>query len=74
MGVYKRAKWYWIHDFVDGLEYRMALKARNWHEALKRHKEKLSAAGKAAKHSGRPQLPDGEVKPSALYQRARRQS
>lgn len=42
MSVYKRAKWYWMHDFVSGVEYRMALKTRNWQEALKVHKEKLS--------------------------------
>jgi hypothetical protein len=50
---------------------------RSWEARLKRYgvkklKQKLSAAGKAAKHSGRPRLPDSEVTPSALYQRARR--
>lgn len=50
---------------------------RSWKARLKRYgvrklKQKLSAAGKAAKHSGRPRLPDNKVKPSALYQRERR--
>ena len=31
-----------------------------------------SAAGKAAKNSGRPRLPDDQVTPIALYQRERR--
>jgi len=31
-----------MHDWVNGVEYRMALKTRNWQEALKRHKEKLN--------------------------------
>jgi len=42
MAVYKRGKWYWMHDFVNGVEYRMTLNTRNWQEALKRHKEKLN--------------------------------
>jgi hypothetical protein len=51
---------------------------RSWRARLKRYgvkklKQKLSAAGKAAKHSGRPRLPDDQVKPDALYQRARRE-
>jgi hypothetical protein len=51
---------------------------RSWRARLKRYgvkklKQQLSAAGKAAKHSGRPRLPDDQVKPSALYQRARRE-
>ena len=50
---------------------------RSWKARLKRYgirklKQKLSAAGKAAKRSGRPRLPDDQVKPDALYQRARR--
>jgi hypothetical protein len=50
---------------------------RSWKARLKRYgvlklKQKLSAAGKAAKHSGRPRLPDDQVKPNTLYQRARR--
>jgi hypothetical protein len=47
-------------------------KARKERYGLNKLKEQLSAAGKAAKHSGRPRLPDDQVKPSALYQRARR--
>jgi len=50
---------------------------RSWQARLKRYgvrklKQNLRAAGKAAKRSGRPRLPDSEVTPSALYQRARR--
>lgn len=50
---------------------------RSWKARLKRYgvrklKQKLSAAGKAAKHSGRPRLPDDQVKANTLYQRARR--
>src|SRR5262245_59537744 len=50
---------------------------RSWAARLKRYgitklKKKLSAAGKAAKHSGRPRLPDDQVKPNTLYQRQRR--
>jgi hypothetical protein len=50
---------------------------RSWKAKLKRYgvrklKQQLSAAGKAAKRSGRPRLPDSEVTPNALYQRARR--
>jgi hypothetical protein len=50
---------------------------RSWKARLKRYgirklKQKLSAAGKAAKGSGRPRLPDDQVKPNALYQRTRR--
>jgi hypothetical protein len=50
---------------------------RSWQARLKRYgvkklKQKLSAAGKAAKRSGRPRLPDSEVTANALYQRARR--
>ncbi len=50
---------------------------RSWKTRLKRYgvrklRQKLSAAGKAAKRSGRPRKPDSQVKPDALYQRARR--
>jgi hypothetical protein len=50
---------------------------RSYPARLKRYgakklKQQLSAAGKAAKHSGRPRLPDDQVKPNTLYQRARR--
>ncbi len=50
---------------------------RSWKARLKRYgvrklKRKLSAAGKAAKNSGRPRLPDDQVTPIALYQMARR--
>ena len=42
MSVYKRGKWYWMHDFVNGEQYRMTLGTRNWQEALRLHKEKLN--------------------------------
>ena len=42
MAVYKRGKWYWMHDFVNGVEYRMTLGTGNWQEARKVHKEKLN--------------------------------
>ncbi len=42
MAVCKRGKWYWMHDFVSGVEYRMALKTGDWREARKLHKEKLN--------------------------------
>ena len=53
---------------------------RSWQARLKRYgarklKAKLSAAGKAAARmgvSGRPRMPDDQVKPNTLYQRARR--
>lgn len=50
---------------------------RSWPARLKRYgikklKQQLSAAGKAAKRSGRPRLPDDQVKPNTLYQRERR--
>ena len=51
---------------------KLSWKARLKRYGVKKLKQKLSAAGKAAKHSGRPRLPDDQVKPDALYQRARR--
>jgi hypothetical protein len=49
----------------------------SWEAKLKRYgirqlKRQLSTAGKAAKNSGRPRLPDDQVTPIALYQRERR--
>ena len=51
---------------------------RSWQARLKRYgikklKQKLSAASKIAKRSGRPRLPDDQVKPNTLYQRERRE-
>lgn len=51
---------------------------RSWEARLKRYgvkklKQKLSAASKIAKRSGRPRLPDDQVKPNTLYQRGRRE-
>ena len=51
---------------------KLSWKARLKRYGIRKLKQKLSAAGKAAKHSGRPRLPDDQVKPDALYQRARR--
>jgi len=50
---------------------------RSWEARLKRHGRKkltqlMSVASKAAKRTGRPRLPDDEVKPNTLYQRERR--
>jgi hypothetical protein len=49
---------------------------RSWQSRLKKYGLKklramLGAAGK--KSPGRPRMPDDEVKPAALYQRARRE-
>ena len=66
----------------DDLRYAATLLGkRSWQERLKRYGEKqlrakLSAAGKTAAKtgaSGRPRLPDDQVKPGSLYQRERRQ-
>ena len=51
---------------------------RSWQARLEKYgikklKEKLGEAGKKATRSGRPRLPDDQVKPSTLYQRARRE-
>ena len=51
----------------------MSWKAKLKRFGIRQLKQKLSAAGKAAKNSGRPRLPDDQVKPSALYQRERRE-
>jgi hypothetical protein len=55
-----------------------ALGKLSWQVRLKRYglkklKQKLSAAGRTATHSGRPRMPDDQVKPNSLYQRARRE-
>jgi integrase len=42
MSLYKRAKWYWMHHFVNGVEYRLSLKTKNWQEAKRLEKEKLA--------------------------------
>lgn len=49
MAVYKRGKWYWMDDVVNGIRYRLPLKTTNWQEAKRLEKEKLAAisSGKA---------------------------
>jgi len=69
------------HTTDDNKDVNQAAKLlgkRSWKARVKRYgmkklKQKLSAAGKAAKHSGRPRLPDDQVTPGALYQRKRRE-
>jgi integrase len=41
--IYKRGKWYWMDDVVNGIRYREPLKTKNWQEAKQREKEELSA-------------------------------
>jgi len=41
--IYKRGKWFWMDDVVNGVRYREPLKTKNWQEAKKREKEELSA-------------------------------
>jgi hypothetical protein len=50
---------------------------RSWEARLKRFgprklRQLMSVASKAAKRTGRPRLPDDQVKPNTLYQRERR--
>ena len=50
---------------------------RSWQARKRRYGDKklkqlMSAAGRAAMRSGRPRLPDNQVKPNTLYQRERR--
>ena len=49
MSLFKRNKWYWMDDVVNGIRYRLPLKTTNWQEAKRLEKEKLSeiAEGKA---------------------------
>jgi hypothetical protein len=49
MSLFKRGKWYWMDDVVNGTRYRLPLKTTNWQEAKRLEKEKLSeiAEGKA---------------------------
>src|SRR5438552_8316750 len=46
--IYKRGKWYYMDDSVNGVRYREPLKTTNWQEALRLEKERLAeiAAGK----------------------------
>ncbi len=43
MATFKRGKWYWMDDVVNGLRYRLPLKTKNWQEALRKEKETLVA-------------------------------
>jgi len=57
LSVFKRGKWYWMDDQVNGVRYRLPLKTTNWQEALRREKEhltsiadgKISSAGSMAR-------------------------
>src|SRR5581483_7686508 len=44
-------KWYWMHDVVNGVRYRLPLKTKNWQEAKGKEKEILAEiqAGKFGK-------------------------
>ena len=48
--IYKRGKWYHMDDTVNGVRYRLPLRTKNWQEALRLEKEKITAMaqGKAA--------------------------
>src|SRR5206468_7246495 len=48
--IYKRGKWYHMDDTVNGVRYRLPLRTKNWQEALRLEKEKITAIaqGKAA--------------------------
>jgi integrase len=52
MSLFKRNKWYWMDDVVNGIRYRLPLKTTNWQEANRLEKEKLNeiAEGKAGSH------------------------
>ncbi|MCZ6533961.1 MAG: site-specific integrase [SAR324 cluster bacterium] len=43
MATFKRGKWYWMDDVVNGVRYRQPLKTKNWQEALRKEKETLVA-------------------------------
>ena len=43
MATFKRGKWYWMDDVVNGVRYRLPLKTKNWQEALRKEKETLAA-------------------------------
>jgi len=36
MTTFKRSKWYWMDDVVNGVQYRLPLKTKNWQEALRK--------------------------------------
>jgi hypothetical protein len=41
MSVYKRGKWYWMDDVVNGVRHRRPLKTSSWQQALHLEKEQL---------------------------------
>ncbi len=41
--IYKRGKWYHMDDTVNGVRYRLPLRTKNWQEALRLEKEKITA-------------------------------
>src|SRR5262245_21449796 len=47
--IYKRKKWYWHDNTVNGVRYREPLKTKNWQEALQNERNRLLeiAQGKA---------------------------
>src|SRR5262245_36610440 len=52
MSLFKRNRWYWMDDVLNGIRYRLPLKTTNWQEAKRFEKEKLAeiAQGKAGSH------------------------
>ena len=46
--IYKRGKWYWMDDMVNGQRYRLPLETRNWQEALNSKRKSLSKLAMAS--------------------------
>ena len=42
MSLFKRGKWYWMDDVVNGVRYRLPLKTKNWQEAKSLEKDKIA--------------------------------
>lgn len=58
MSLFKRGKWYWMDDVVNGVRYRLPLKTTNWQAARNLEKEKVKeilqgklGGGKGARQS-----------------------
>ena len=58
MSLFKRRKWYWMDDVVNGVRYRLPLKTTNWQEAKGLEREKVNeilqgklGGGKSARQS-----------------------
>ena len=43
MSLFKRGKWYWMHNVVNAVRYRLPLKTTNWQDAKRIEKEKLAS-------------------------------